>query len=96
MKLTKKILLGVSSLLCLVNIMLWPVNKYEWMLLADPGMKLPIDDKAAMYPWLALAPISVLLIFLFFAQKKYERILIGVIAFGLLLIGIWKYKATIF
>lgn len=76
--------------------MLWPVNKYEWMLVSDPGMTLPLDDKAAIYPWLALAPISVLLIFLFFAQKKSERILIGVITFGLILIGIWKYKGTIF
>lgn len=96
MKSIKKILLGLSVLLCLINIMLWPVNKYEWMLVADPEMKLPIDDKVSIYPWLAMAPVSLLFIFLFFSSKKSDRILLGVTIFCLLSIGMWKYRSTIF
>jgi hypothetical protein len=90
MKYIKQIIFVLLSVLCLLNIELWPVNKYEWMLLDDPEMTLPIDSNASLYSMFAVAPISFLLPFIAGVEtKKAKLIIIMVIS---ILIGIWTYK----
>ena len=90
MKLIKQIIFVLLSVLCLLNIELWPVNKYEWMLLDDPKMTLPIDSNALFYSMFAVAPIPFLLLFITGIEtKKTKSIIIMVTS---ILMGIWMYK----
>jgi hypothetical protein len=86
----KGILFAAAALFCLLNIVLWPVTKYEWMLLDDPGMSLPIDDNTAFYSLLAVLPVAVLAFSCFMAKSgKGKRIILLV---TLALLGVWAYK----
>lgn len=86
----KRIIFIFTSLVCLLNILLWPVNEYEWMLEEDPGMSLPIDHDAGIVAFFAMAPILFLLLFLIKqnndAEKKY------ILSVFSALLGLWLYK----
>ena len=45
-----------ASVFCLLNLVAWPVNKYEWMLQDDPKMILPIYGNSVFYSVLAIVP----------------------------------------
>ena len=90
MKLTKLIVFVLLNIVCLLNLALWPVNRYEWMLLEEPNMILPIDDKAIFYLLSAGLPIPMLLLFLIGTRSKKAKItvVINVSVF----LGIWMFK----
>ena len=78
------------NLACLLNIGLWPVNKYEWMLLDEPEMVLPIDDKAPIYFLFSGLPILLLLLYLIGEQTTKAKLMV---AFSVsLLISLWLFK----
>ncbi len=86
----KKILFVFAATLCLLNIALWPVNKYEWMLLEDPGMTLPIDNNTAFYSLIAVLPVAVLALSCFIAKSGREKKIVLLVS--LVLLGVWAYK----
>ncbi len=90
MKITKPTIFVLLNIACLLNIALWPVNQYEWMLLDNPDMMLPIDDKAFFYPLFAGLPIPMLLLFLIGTQSKKAKLVIAVNISVVL--GLWMFK----
>ena len=90
MKITKLTIFMLLNLACLLNIGLWPVNKYEWMLLDEPEMVLPIDDKAPIYFLFSGLPILLLLLYLIGEQTTKAKLMV---AFSVsLLISLWLFK----
>ncbi len=85
-----------TGFICLLNIILWPVNKYEWMLEEDPGMSLPIDGNANIYALFAIAPTFVLLLFLLKSKHKYESVTIAVVFIMLFTVWLYRYGETVF
>lgn len=85
----KKIIVTLLSLFAWLNIIFWPVNKYEWMLYEDPNMMLPIDGEQAFYPVFAIMPIVFLVLFLLVSESIYNKLYL-LLVIGLLL-G-WSYK----
>ncbi len=96
MKITKLIVFLLLNIVCLLNIVLWPVNQYEWMLLEEPDLILPIDDKVAFYLLFAGLPIPIILLFLIGTQTKRARIMVAINVS--ILLGIWmiKYRSVFF
>lgn len=86
----RRIAFIIASFFCLLNIILWPVNKYEWMLDYDPDMSLPMDSNAGFYALFALLPILLLPLFIIKAKdNKQKQWLLAV--FSALLV-FWCYK----
>lgn len=90
MKITKLMGFLLLNIVCLLNIALWPVNQYEWMLLEAPDMILPMDDKATFYLLFAGLPIPMLLLFLIGIQSNKAKIAVAINVS--LLLGIWMFK----
>ncbi len=90
MKLIKHIAFVLLGVLCLINIALWPINKYEWMLRDDPTMILPIDGNASFYAMFAVLPIALFLIFIARAKTKKTKVVTALVISVLL--GVWMYK----
>lgn len=91
----RKIAFISASIICLLNIALWPVNKYEWMLDEDPNMTLPVDGNTSIYALLAIAPVFLLLLFLI--RAKHQSGIITILVFiALLTIGLYKYRHLYF
>lgn len=90
MKRSKLIFFVLFNIACLLNIALWPVNQYEWMLLDEPDMVLPLDDKANFYLLFAGLPIPMLLLFLIGNLSKKAKLMVAInvgVSFG-----IWMFK----
>ncbi len=81
---------------CLLNIFLWPVNKYEWMLSDDPDMVLPIDDNTPLYSAFAAAPIPFLLLFLIGKKSKKSTLAILISMITLVVVWMAKYYSSVF
>lgn len=96
MKITKLIVFLLLNIVCFLNIVLWPVNQYEWMLLEKPDMILPIDDKATFYLLFAGLPIPMLLLFLIGTQSKRAKITVAINVSVLLGIWMFKYRSIFF
>jgi hypothetical protein len=99
MKNVRRIIFLLVSLLCLLDIMGFPINKYEWMLGDDPQMTLktlPIDHNASTYPCFAIAPILLLVMCILFTKNIREKK--ALILVGVLLLGIWanRYRYLLF
>lgn len=90
MKITKLIVFLLLNIVCLLNIVLWPVNQYEWMLSEEPDMILPNDDKSTFYLLFAGLPIPMLLLFLIGTQSKKAKITVAINVS--VLVGIWMFK----
>jgi len=90
MKILRIVAFWLLVALCFLNILVWPVNKYQWMLLDDPKMILPLDSNASFSAALAVFPIFFLLVFLGGAESRRMRLLI-IMTVGFLL-GTWAYK----
>jgi hypothetical protein len=88
----KWFLLSVVSLICLLIILHFPLNRYEWMLVLDPEeTALPLDDDAGMYPFVAGTPALLLSIVLFvFSRNSVDRYLSFLVV--LLLFCVWIFK----
>jgi uncharacterized membrane protein YqjE len=86
----------VASLMCLVLILCFPLNRYEWILDFDPNETLPLDDKATMYPFFAGMPVSLLILFFVFTNSKVEKMIALTVL--TLLGGVWllKFHAILF
>lgn len=71
----KWVLVSLASFICLLVILRFPVNRYEWMLDLDPEVTaLPLDDDAGMYPFVAGTPALLLSIYLFvFCRNSVDR-----------------------
>ena len=87
----KTITFIVVSVICFLNVILWPVNKYEWMLDDDPNMALPIDHNAEFYAVLALLPLFILLLFLIKKKYKYENYVVLSVFFSLFFFWLFKF-----
>lgn len=87
---TKQIIFIFTTIICTLNIWLWPVNEYEWMLYDDPGITLPVDNEAGVTAFIAITPIIFLLPFLF-SRGNGIRIKV-VLSVLILLLGFWFYK----
>lgn len=86
----RRIVYALVILCCLLIIIRFPLNRYEWMLEADPAMTLPLDNNASMYPWFALAPVSLLVLCTVLAKSKQEKVTL--IVTGIFLLCIWSYR----
>ncbi|CAG1771738.1 hypothetical protein BAC3_02033 [uncultured bacterium] len=78
------------SAFCLLNIMILPINKYEWMLLEDPEMVLPFDNNALFYRVLAVLPIAFLSVFIVIVKTKKMKLIVMTTMASLL--SVWLYK----
>jgi hypothetical protein len=96
MNTTKAIIFVLLNIACLVNVALWPVNQYEWMLLDEPDMILPIDDKAFFYLLFAGLPIPMLLLFLTGTQSKKSKLTVAIDVSVLFGIWLFKYRSIFF
>ena len=87
----KNLLLKFAIVVFFLNILIWPVSKFEWMLLENPEMNLPLDSNQGFYPIFALLPtiLLVLISFIFlkrvFKNKLYLLSIVSLVAF-------WAYK----
>lgn len=93
MNIARRLLFVLVSLICMLSIISYPINKYEWMLEEDPHMSLkslPIDNNATTYPWLAIAPILLLVMCIMLAKSKQEKKVI--ILVGVILLCVWAYR----
>lgn len=81
---------------CLIFIMRFSINRYDWMLEEDPTMTLPIDNSASMYPWIAITPILLLTLFIVFAKSKKEKIISILTIFMLLCIWAYRFSSLLF
>lgn len=81
---------ALLSLLCWLNIVILPINKYEWMLSEEPKMTLPIDGEAGFYPLFAVLPLVFLVPFVVLAKTKTEKSAKTIVI--IVLLGIWLYK----
>ncbi len=84
------------SLICFLNILVWPTNKYEWMLHDDPDMTLPVDNESAFYSIMALVPILFLFFFGIFAKTKKQKHMNILVVMTLLVIWLYKYRVSFF
>lgn len=93
MNIVRRIIFVLVSLFCLLSIMSYPINKYEWMMEEDPQStikNLPIDHNASIYPWLAIAPIILLITSILITKSKCEKKML--ILIGVILLSIWAYR----
>lgn len=98
MKLGQRVLLAIWLCLCTLNIVLWPRNRFEWMLSEPNGTKdgltfcsLPLDPDASFGALLAVAPVLVTLalgLFLTVRAGKIRPSLVG----GLVLLAMWLVR----
>lgn len=88
----KWVLVSVAGLICLLVILRFPLNRYEWMLELDPEVTtLPLDDEAGLYPFLAGTPALLLSILLFvFCRNSVDRYASFLIV--LVLFCAWLFK----
>lgn len=86
----KRLLIIISIFICLINILLWPVNKYEWMLVDDPQMTLPVDSNTTIYSVLAIAPTFLLALYSVFSKSNKDRKTLILIC--IILLAVWLYK----
>ena len=91
----KHILILLGEVVCLLNIYLWPVNKYEWMYLESNHKMLPIDNNQGFYPLFAIMPLTLLAVVFFIGRKKISN---GhfIVFFMLLLAWGFKYHTILF
>lgn len=85
-------LVSVAGFVCLLVILRFPLNRYEWMLALNPeDTALPQDNDASMYPFFAGAPALLLSIFLLMRCRnsvdRYASFLIM-----LFLFAVWLFK----
>lgn len=73
-----------------LNIFLWPVNKYEWMLQENAAISLPIDPNTGFYAFITAMPLAIGLLVGFLAKAKNEKIIIFSIV--VILFAIWFHK----
>ena len=89
---------AVSVLICVISILAMPLNKYAWMLDADPEMTratLPYDSSAGIYPFFAGSPSLLLLFFLFLFKAKKERVILASVFIGLLVMWLIRFWPTL-
>lgn len=99
MKTVRRIIFLLVSLQCLLGIMSFPINKYEWMLEEDPNLtfkSLPIDNNATTYPWLAIAPILLLVMCILLTKSRQEKMVLIFIGATLLCIWAYRYRSLLF
>lgn len=87
----KNLLLISALTFSLLNILKWPVNKFEWMMLENPEMNLPLDSNQGFYPIFALLPtILLILISIIFFRRVFKNklYLLSIV----LLVAFWAYK----
>ena len=86
----KRFFLIFLSIFAILNLLLWPSNKYEWM--ETEGMKiLPEDSNSGFYALFALLPILILSGMTFVAKTKKEKLWILIISGVFLLYWIYKF-----
>jgi len=57
---------------------------------------LPIDSEASMYPWIAVSPVSLLLVCLLFARSNKERKTLVLAGFVLLCVWAYRFRSLLF
>lgn len=93
MNIVRKIVYALVGLICILSIIGFPINKYEWMLEEDPNLtlkSLPIDNNATTYPWLAIAPILLLVMCILLTKSRLEKK--SLLLVGVILLCIWAYR----
>jgi hypothetical protein len=93
MKYLRRIIFLLIIIFCLLFIIRFPLNEYEWMLKEDPSLtieSLPVDNEASMNPWLAISPITLLFLCILFARSINERKVL--VLSGGILLCIWAYR----
>lgn len=86
----RRIIFVMVGLVCFLSIIVFSGNKYEWMLVENPNMALPLDNDALEVSCIGLAPLILFVLCLYFAKNKLERKLL--IIFSIILLCFWIYK----
>jgi hypothetical protein len=86
----RRIIFVMVGLVCFLSIIAFSGNKYEWMLVENPNMALPLDDDALEVSFIGLAPLILFVLCLAFAKNKLEKTLL--IIFSIILLCFWIYK----
>lgn len=92
----KKLSFVLCFTVCLLNIHLWPANKYEWMLIGNAGMILPVDNNIGFYALLSASPILLMLFFLGGLNGGKFNSLCALSTAFLIVIWATKYQIVIF
>lgn len=88
--------LYLADLFCFINLIIWPVNKYEWMKQDSLETTLPIDSNQYFYLLIAVLPIVVLIVLTFSISCKRAKKLHLMILLLLVLGAMYKFHSLIF
>ncbi|MCG8549316.1 MAG: hypothetical protein MI799_02815 [Desulfobacterales bacterium] len=91
----KRLIFILLSIIGFMNIFLWPVNEYEWMLEDNPAISLPIDPNTGFYAFITVMPLAIVLLVGFLAKAKNEKIIDFFIVVFLFAIWFFKYGSAI-